>query len=362
MLTFGPGHYVPVLKVKPAEKSALRRLDPAIAAHVTPLVEIVERKPKPAKKKGDPDVLPSVDDHLKTSFKGFGTAVEGFQRYLLDCREIASDGHAAAAAAFARAHAIGVPFVPVTSLLRTSDVAAALSHRAHGVALRLSVDEFESGLIPTRLPKFLQDHSIKPSEVDLLVDLGAVDQMIDVGVQALAAGFLAAVPMPSAWRTLTLTGCAFPSSMGAVNANAQATVNRLEWLYWRDALHANRAALTRLPTFSDCAIQHRDGVEGFDPRKMSASAAIRFTDGDSWLLVKGESMKLKGGKQFQALSAKLLGSANTTVAADHCAGCAGVHTAAACVTGFGSLLKWRELGTIHHITQTVESLAALQWP
>lgn len=362
MLTFGPCHYVPVLKAKPAEKSAMKRLDPAITAHVTPLIEIVERKPKPAKKKGDSDVMPSIDEHLESSFKGFGAAVGGFQRYLLDCREIAGDGQAAAAAAFARAHEIGVPFAPVTSLHRTSDVAAALDYRAHGVALRLSTDEFESRLIPTRLPKFLQDHGLQPNEVDLLVDLGAVDQMIDVGVQTLAAGFLADIPMPTAWRTLTLSACAFPSSMGSVGANAQTSVKRLEWIYWRDELHANRAALTRLPTFSDCAIQHRDGVEGFDPRKMSASAAIRFTDGDSWLLVKGESMKLKGGKQFQSLSAKVLGSTNTTVAAVHCAGCAGVHAAAACVDGFGSLLKWRELGTIHHITQTVESLAALKWP
>ena len=41
-MTFGPGHYVPVLKVKRGEKSALQLVDFDLRKHITPLLEIVE--------------------------------------------------------------------------------------------------------------------------------------------------------------------------------------------------------------------------------------------------------------------------------------------------------------------------------
>lgn len=362
MLTFGPDHYVSVLKVKESEKLAMRRLAPSIATMVTPLLEIVERKPKPAKKKGDPDVLPTVEQHLTSAFKGLAASVAPFGRFFLDCREIAQDGPAAAEDAFARAAAIGVPFTPVTSVDRSADVAGAMSHRTNGVALRLSKTEFESGVIPSALPQFLATHKLHPGEVDLIIDLGAVDQMVPSGVKTLANAFLADVPNHGAWRTLTLSACGFPSSMGVVSRNSTASVERLEWNFWKSSLYANRTKLIRLPTFSDCGIQHRDGVEGYNPKIMQSSAAIRFADESAWLLLKGESIQQQGGDQFQALAQAVLDEPALTIDNAHCAGCDGVHQAASNPVGFRTLKKWRELGTIHHITLTVESLAALQFP
>lgn len=358
---FGPDHYVPVLKVKRGEKRALMRLTPPVARWVTPLLEIVERKPTPTER--DPELVPTVDKHLDTAFRDLKAAVAPFGRYFLDCREIAADGHAAAKLVFERASKLRTPFTPVTSVTRTADIAAALSHRTMGLALRLSRDEFESGTLPRAIPTFLREHGLLPRDVDLIVDLGAIDQMVAPGVEALAAAFLADVPHHRDWRTLTLSACAFPSSMAVVSANAEAHVDRLEWMHWLARLHAHRGKLARLPTFSDCGIQHRDGVEGFDARKMHASAAIRFTEQSRWLLVKGESLKnTPGRKQFPGLAAKLLRIATPRVARHHCEGCAGAHSAASGATGVASPEKWRELGTIHHITETVKSLGALRFP
>lgn len=362
MYAFGPNHYVPVLKVKPGEKAAIRRLDPTVVGRVTPLLELVERKAKPAKKKGDPDVMPTVDAHLTTAFKGLAAAVAPFERYFLDCREMQGDGAVAAQDAFSRAAALATPFTPVTSITRTVDVAPALAHRQHGVAIRLSREESEAGVITKGLPAFLAKHKLSSDEVDLIVDLGAVDQMHADGVEALASAFLADVPALTSWRTLTLSACGFPSTMGIVGKNDQAQVDRLEWKYWLEVLHAGRGSLPRLPTFSDCAVQHRDGVEGFDPRTMHASAAIRFAQDSTWLLVKGESIKLNGGAQFRGLAGNVVNGAATGVNGAHCAGCGDLLSAAGGAPKFGAPVKWREIGTIHHITLTVENLAALPWP
>ncbi len=362
MYSFGPDHYVPVLKVKESEKLAMRRLAPSIAARMTPLLEIVERRAKPAKKKGAPDAMPTVDQHLTSAFKGLALSVAPFSRYLLDCREIAGDGPAAVVDAFSRAVALGVPFTPVTSIGRAADVRAVMKHNTHGVAIRLSLEEFEAGMVHTKLPRFLGLHDLSPSKVDLIVDLGAVDHMVADGVEVLAGAFLADVPTPEAWRTLTLSACAFPSSMSVVGKNSQTTVERMEWNFWRHALYEQRANLARLPSFSDCGIQHRNGVEGYNPKVMQSSAAIRFAAQTEWLLVKGESIQQQGGNQFKALARAVRDEPALAIDAAHCAGCEGVHLAASDPKGFRTLKKWRELGTIHHITLTAGTLGALPWP
>lgn len=348
MIPTGHHHYVPVLKVKDGEKRALRQLPGPIAAVVTPLLEIVRRTDKP------------IGKHLDTAFKGLDKAVSPFQRYFLDCREIEGDGAVAAATVFARAAALGKPFIPVTSVSRSVDVAAALAHRAHGIGLRLSREEFEAGTLTASVSGFLSKHGVSPSEVDVIIDLGAVDQMIVPGVEALAEQFLADVPHLGSWRSLILSACGFPRSLAGVKADSNGTFDRVDWRHWHDCIFSPRASLARLPTYSDCGIQHRDGVEGIDFSKIKPAAAIRQTCDASWHVDKGRSIRDHGGDQFQTLASNVV-TATHAVAA-HCAGCDALHRASSNPNGMKSLGKWREYGTIHHITLTVERLASLPFP
>ncbi|MDP2316300.1 MAG: hypothetical protein Q8P41_25605 [Pseudomonadota bacterium] len=359
---FGPDHYVPILKVKTAEKAAMYKLPASVAARVTPLLEIVVRKEVP-ESRTKPAYLPSVDEHLDKAFKGLRKAVNSFNRYFLDCREIAADGHQAAVSVFESASRLGTPFIPVTSISRNADVAAALAHRTHGIAMRLSREEFESGTLPTAVPSFLKKHGLNACDVDLIIDLGAVDQMIASGIAERTEEFLAEVPDHASWRTFTLSACDFPGTLKMDAGDEddpvrEASFARHQWTHWCTARRANGAFLARTPTFSDCGIQHRSGVEGVT-RKISPAAAIRHSSADSWHIAKGK--RIRGNPpQFPGLARKIIDA--TSAAGAHCPGCAGLHKAAANHEGFGNLMKWRELGTIHHITVTVESLAALRWP
>ena len=64
--------------------------------------------------------------------------------------------------------------------------------------------------------------------------------------------------------------------------------------------------MQRLPTFSDCAIQHPEGIENFDFHFMRPSPTVRYTCDDDWLLIKGET---RGGtlpsEQFPLLAGQL---------------------------------------------------------
>lgn len=360
-MTFGPNHYVPVLKVKRGEKKALTLLDDKICACITPLLEIVERQHNKQK----PEKTPTVDAHLNTAFNKLADSVARFDRIFLDVHEIAPDGQAAAAKAFNRAASEGIVFTPVVGLAHTVGFGPAMEHRQHGLALRLNRANFESGDLPALVRTVLSTASLEPEDVDLIVDLGPVDQMIAAGIIALTEQFLANVPDHERWHTLTVSGCAFPQSMSVVDTQSHAFVERSEWLAWRNGLYAQREQLTRLPTYSDAGIQHPSGVEGFNPVTMKPSAAIRYALPDEWLLIKGVSIKKASTKQqFPLLASRLTNGSlkESFQGTAHCEGCSSMMAAATGTAGLGSPEVWRRLGTIHHLTTVTEQLAILAWP
>ena len=355
-MTFGPNHYVPILKVKRAEKAALRQLQPVLRSRITPLLEIVEWNEKKEK---------TFEEHLDTAFRHLVESVKGYPRCFLDVKEIDPAGAQAAAAVFNRAAAAGITFTPVTGVSRTVDVNAALGHQDRGLAIRLERNEFETGDLAIKIESFLETHQVPANNIDLIVDLGAVENMIPQGVETLTDAFLDDVPDHASWRTFTVSACAFPRSMGCVERHSHELVERVDWMAWKNNLHGRRAHLARLPSFGDCAIQHTSGVEGFDPKTMAASAAIRYARDQNWLLVKGESTRTTPATfQFPQLAAKLVYGPlkHSFSGPNHCAGCQSMEEAANGASGYGSAEAWRRLGTIHHISRVMQDLGSLPWP
>jgi Beta protein len=354
--SFGPGHYVPVLKVKRGEKRAVSLLAPQILRGLTPLFEIVETVGKP------------LGAHLDNSFKDMARALTNVTHYFLDAKELSPEGSQGARAVFMRARDLGVPFVPVTGIARLFDSVEAVKVATHGLGLRLTRAEFDLGQqggLASAVDNFMREYNLSESGIDLLLDLGAVDEMISDGVRDLASQFLEAIPNKKRWRTLTILGCAFPKSMSDVDRNSHALVDRNEWLVWRDFLYPARQRLDRMPSFGDCAIQHSAGVERFDPRFMRAAAAVRYCLDSKWLLVKGESTGTTSSSvQFPKLARKIVRGALVEHYAGptHCAGCDAMLRCAEGGSGLGSPEVWRRLGTIHHLTRTTEQIGSLAWP
>lgn len=353
-MTFGPLHYVPSLKMKRGEKAALQALGSTHSTTITPLLEIVERTEKP------------LDAHLATSFKGLRESVGAYSRCFLDADSIlASDGFEGAKAVFSQAAANGITHTPVVRLSSDLTAMGVVTDTAVELALRVTRRDLESGGLSKAVSGYMSNNRLDLGSTDLVVDLGAVGELVVQGVEALQALFFKEIPNLDEWKTVTVSACAFPRSMSVVGRHASALVSRVDWLAWRDRIHAGKAGLSRTPTFGDGAIQHPSGVEGFDPKTMQVSAAIRYTQPQDWLLIKGESTRVtRPGIQFTDLAKRLVTGdlAKYFLGSTHCVGCGFIHGAAAGAAGLGSAEAWRRIGTIHHIATVTESLRTLPAP
>ena len=154
-MTFGADHYIPILKVKRGEKAALTLVAKPLQKRITPLLEIVQRTDK------------HLNEHLETAFKGLSNAVQPYPRCFLDARELEPDGTAGARSVFWRAREEGIVFTPVTGVSRSVDVKPAKEFSTNGLALRLTIADYESGRLRQMTEAFLSREDLSPPNIDL---------------------------------------------------------------------------------------------------------------------------------------------------------------------------------------------------
>lgn len=351
---FAETHYVPVLKWKRGEQRALRELDPSIRAGMTPLLEMTFN---PDLDSGEPPhPLPElVDSALDVMSQSWLKD----RPFFLDPAMFAmlhEGGGTGTGALFDAAQERALPFVPVVRLAQSEEEVRASLGAGRNLCLRLGFDASDDGL-EERVSRLLKTHQLQLEDVDLVLDFGALPTE-SVGVAArLARCFVEAVPHLERWRTLTLLATSFPAHMGGVPSGGDLVAPRMEWLVWSQLFQERK--LKRTPAFGDYAIQHPEGPEDYDPRKMPMSACVRYTCDREWLFIKGVTTKLvPPGEQFPALAARL--TEHPRFCGDeHCRGCG---DAAACAQGAPSLSspeQWRRIGTVHHLTMALRQLAAL---
>ena len=387
-------HYVSVLKWKRGERDGLKLLRREVRPRITPLIEMLP---------------PKAEQNYAADFVEQLVAAWGTGRVMLDSAKLGGieNGVALYGAALALAAKQDVSVVPVVGLHRDKkQIRTALAPRARGLAgrghpaglgglggsgggghnrgggrgagpppnnhhlarpppppprglaLRVNtedmggVDDSGRDVLKTEVARFVTAAGTPRDRIDLLLDVGPLAGISTrEAAAAVARHMVAAAPDLEAWRSVTLLASAFPQSVDA-KSGGTTTIERVEFPIWR-ALAAEHPRLR----FGDYAIQHPT-LKELDPKKIKPAAAIRYTDEDHWLVVKGNSVKDHGGAQFRSLAKRVVTAPEYKQPA-HCTGC---EAAMACSEGeltAGSLEAWRRYGTTHHLTLTTEQLGAL---
>lgn len=141
--------------------------------------------------------------------------------------------------------------------LAEHDAATEHAKNGRGVAVRLNAEDLdeEAEDIDAALTRVLRDLRAERSDVDLVLDVESVDG--DLGVRAgsrLVADVLRGLLQVEGWRTLAVTGGAFPVDLSGVQAWTIGEAPRYDAAMYDHLVERRR--LPRQPIYGDYAIAH----------------------------------------------------------------------------------------------------------
>jgi hypothetical protein len=342
-------HYVPVMRMKPAELRALRDLNPALRSLTTPILEC---PPRVLRGCDTPAKLEKRTERFVEHLVGW-TGRSVFIDFSMLPSSLTAQSLEAIAAKLALA---GIRPALIVSLKTGSESTYARSVRTvldrHGsaICLKVSPEELKLSRVDELIQARLKLYGASPASADLVVDRGGVD-----GQSYRYEDFAHFIPWLSSWRTLTCLAGSFPEDLSRLAAGRIHRLQRFEWQHWR----LLQSWPGRRPSFGDYAIQH---VLFKEPVAVpNYSASIRYTTENEFLVLRGEGVLNERGPGFGQYNgwAKLLIGTSEYFGATFSAGDHYVAERAANWKSSGSAQSWLQAGLSHHVTATALQVAGL---
>ena len=346
--------YVPILKGKAGELDGLRDVQLRTRQEMRPLVEVVP-----------PDDL---DDMASTEKACRQTTTKLQARYvdpvMLDAGlfdlSIMHAGQTALGMLLDAAADAGLRAQPVIRVGDPAgavrDAGAAHSRYQRGITVRLvgeDLDEDPDDLDPA-LDAILAGANVPRNEVDLVLDLGAVDSEVAVrGGARLVTSLMRDLPSITDWRSVTVASGAFPVDLSQFSPNVIGERPRLDAQLF-DLVRGRR--LPRQPDYGDYAIAHPLLTTGVP---FSPPPQLRYTTADHWLVLKGRRNDPRANAQFHDICTRI--AAHPEFAGIPL-GQADARIAAGSPQGPGNGTTWRMLGTTHHLDLVAMRLTTLGEP
>ncbi len=159
------------------------------------------------------------------------------------------------------------------------------------------------------------------------------------------------LPYLEDWRTFTLIGGSFPSSIAEIKG-VKSIVPRHEWLVYQDLANYLKRESRRIPTFGDYTISHPKVVM-LDMRLVKPSAKLIYTTDNAFYVRKGPNVRDNGFTQYHDYCMELVKSTifkgETFSAGDKL-----IYDCAHRTKKPGNLTTWKWVGTNHHMERLVE--------
>ena len=346
---FSHQHYVPLMRMKPAELRALRDLDPALRSCTTPILEC---PPRVLRECDTPAKLEKKAEWFVEHLVGWaGQSV--FIDFSILPSSLAPDALEVISAKMALA---GIRPVVVVSLKMRSEstyaraVERVLDRHGSAICLRTSPEELKLSRIDELMQARLRHYGASPASADLVIDRGEVDRQ-----SYRYEDFARFIPWLSSWRTLTCLSGSFPEDLARLAPGRTHRLQRFEWQQWR----LLQSWPGRRPSFGDYAIQH---VLAKEPVAVpNYSASIRYTIANEFVVLRGEGVFNEGGPGFDQYNgwAKLLSQMPEYFGESFSAGDRYVAERAANWKASGNAQTWLQAGLSHHVTITALQVVGL---
>jgi hypothetical protein len=360
MNQFDSKHYVPILRWKQAERTALAKLYAHASICLTPLIELVPENFIHKDSKGHvtkvtiDEVINRVAGQL---YKYWGERPLFIDLWLLspDILNQGSNHFLAMLGQYARI--LKLSLVPVTGITREnayqSAVRTVLSTHNHGACLRLSLEDIKRPTLAEDINTLLSHLQLPLELVDLIVDFKVIDPTAPT-----FNTLCKLIPSINRWRNFIVASGAFPEDLSGLPKNDMHKIERIDWKSWRDQT-TEVPSVPRRPTYSDYAIQHALYLRREGPAHYSAS--IRYTAEDYWLIMRGEDAFREDGTGFDQWPAQaiLLCGLPEYCTETFSEGDKYIKQMSLQRKRTGNIVTWLGAGFNHHMTFVVRQLASI---
>ncbi len=351
-------HYVPILKWKRAEQSALGGLDIKYRSFITPLVQIM----MPSQTGNC-----SLDDLIGKFRESMPRIREKIIRtwdndIFIDFSLLYTDNLRIEAINSILGLTGDSTFIPVMYLgdsdnLKNVVISIAKKNNS-GLCLRLVCSDFAQSIsIQDQINDLILSMSLSEEDIDLLIDIK------EFGSNAIEYNKYFTLSQKSInllkWRSFIFASGSFPEDLSGCKLEDENLVPRMDWMAW---LSQRNQGVQRKPSFSDYTIQYpiyRESTQFFHP-----TTSIKYTLENDWMILKGKKQDF----------AKYLANANLLMRDKRFCGEAfsngdryiyekGVHFGNyiknPLIKGTGSTETWLSAGINHHLSLVAHQVSNL---
>ena len=349
MIRINPTTYVPVLRWKGAEQTAISQTTNNIRRRMVPIIEPVLRDFMPLA--GASDMSAFAKSLAETC--GWGSE----RPLLLDPHLLGDDLASVVIPRFARAaQKYHITFGLVTGISRSESyqlsVQEVVDQIGCDVALRINPSEFRGVSFDDVIDRVASRLRV-PNTVHLILDF---QTLTHEGTNFVP--WVNRISRLDSWPSITFLSGAFPKDLTSLARNETHTLPRADWQSWHYLLMQDPP---RVPSFGDYTIQH--GIfEEREGKHFNFSASIRYTTPDGWLVMRGEGVLNEDGPGYAQwpAHAQLLMERSEFCHAEYSWGDKFMNDMGSQVEKTGQAKDWLAAGINHHMTMVANQLLEVQ--
>ena len=342
--------YVPALPVKRGDVRGYLDVAAAVAERMAPLWTIPVINLRTAE-------APSVQDrvkHLRKAAKQLRVAGSSRPCWI-DTRHVEEDPQMVGDVLWGE-FGLFTTAVPITGPDRSPGQQALAEELAHstgnGLGLRIDVPGLPAAEAAERVGELMQRIKAEPESVDLLLDLGALQEPDEAA--GLATRVAKVLGRMRPWRSVVLVAGAFPASLQRLERDQVSRLPRHEIRVWRAV--GERSGLGERLVYGDYSVVHPGKPAQTTTGPVTILGRVLYSAPEEFLVVKGRDMTVYGAAQMPVLASR--------ITSDPCfrgrGFSAGERYLADCVAGQespGGPERFIRAGHTQHLTQTVEQVS-----
>jgi hypothetical protein len=353
--------YLPILKSKLGEFTALSKLDNFTAKHICPVFEVTPLEWDQVERKKPRTLDEHLDSFCNKVIKKYPSNNSFIDTSLLNHEGL--DNTAKILYIFeklAENNILPIPVVRIGSSVAFIQAINSITGNfgVDEISLRVNPNDVTSPDFEEKIETLFDLIHFEPEKCHLIFDLADSNFSSSDDIAESIIGVLEYFPFLSKWRSFTIAGTAFPSSSKI--KEGVSTFGRNEWKFYNLLVEKlSKEQFFRLINYGDYSIVN-PGYFEFNPKIMKASANIRYTTNDTWIVAKGKALKKAiDYKQYKGLSK---GIYNSGLFLGERFSQGDLHLAK-CVRdeeGPGAPSTWNWVGHNHHFTKVILDLFASQ--